>query len=108
MVIISALASEYCGRLAVAPIDILRGLAGRLSLYHGKRTHFLLHNMFNPDCLPAAVQEACLLSMLRIVADCEEVSPEVIKSVTDAEQGASQYIRRVSFMYISLVCLFNR
>jgi AP-4 complex subunit epsilon-1 len=33
IVIISALASEYCGRLAIPPVDILLGLASRLSLY---------------------------------------------------------------------------
>lgn len=36
MVIISAFASEYCGRLSIPPIDVLRGLAGRLSSYTRK------------------------------------------------------------------------
>lgn len=50
--------------------------------------------------LSAAVQEACLLSMLRIVADCDEVPPDVMAIVTDLGEFAGRHIRRVSFISI--------
>jgi AP-4 complex subunit epsilon-1 len=40
MVIVSAFASEYCGRLSISPVDILYGVASRLSKY--KRQFFFV------------------------------------------------------------------
>ena len=36
MVIVSAIASEYSGKLSIPPVDILRGLASRLASYTGE------------------------------------------------------------------------
>ena len=36
MVIISAMASEFSGQLSIPPVDILRGLASRLTSYTGE------------------------------------------------------------------------
>ncbi|KAJ6602168.1 armadillo-type protein [Mycena sp. CBHHK59/15] len=75
MVIVPALATEYSGKLSVAPPDVLRGLASRLS----------------SCCL--AVQDACLLAMLRISADCEEVPSEVEISVNDLSERSGRHIQ---------------
>ncbi|KII92127.1 hypothetical protein PLICRDRAFT_122418 [Plicaturopsis crispa FD-325 SS-3] len=75
MVIISALATEHSGRLPVPPPDVIQGLARRLP------TH------------PPAVQEACLLSMLRISADCEDVPPTAISAAKELGQSSKRHIR---------------
>lgn len=43
MVIIFALASEYTGKLSLPPIDVLRGLAGRMLLYSGAYSVAIYH-----------------------------------------------------------------
>lgn len=48
------------------------------------------------NSLAAAVQDACLLAMLRISVDCIEVPPEVMEAVTQMAQLAGRHIRRVS------------
>lgn len=94
MVIISALASECTGKLAVAPVEILRGLASRLASYTGKpciRLQIEVHT----ECNLAPIQDACLLSMLRVAADCDEVPPEVLILVQELAQQAGKHIRNV-------------
>ncbi|KAF7362087.1 Adaptin-N domain-containing protein [Mycena venus] len=76
MVIVSALATEYAGKLAVPPPDVLRGLAARL-----------------PLC-SLAVQDACLLTMLRISAECEQVPSEVMTGIRDLSTQSGRHIRR--------------
>lgn len=44
----------------------------------------------------AVVQEPCLLAMLRIAADCEEIPVEVTRTVSETSQSAGRHIRRVS------------
>jgi hypothetical protein len=105
MVVISALASEYCGNLAISPVDILRGLSSRLSLY-SRGFPSLLHS----SCLMAllaGVQEACLLSMLRLAAECTDVPSDIVKDATDIGQFARQRIRRVSDSCIALDCSYS-
>ncbi|KAI6000552.1 armadillo-type protein [Pisolithus albus] len=75
MVILSALVCEYCGKLPISPVEILRGMAQRLVL-------------FSPS-----VQDACLLSMLRLSAECSEVPEEVTQTVQELSQSAGRYIR---------------
>jgi len=77
MVIVSAMASEYTGRLSMPPVDLLRGLASRLAPY------------------TVSVQDACLLSMLRVAADCDEVPPEVLILVKELAEYSSKHIRKV-------------
>lgn len=52
----------------------------------------------------AAVQEPCLLAMLRIAADCEEIPLEVTKTISEAGQNAGRHIRRVSQILRSIWC----
>lgn len=75
MVILCALVCEYCGKLPISPVEILRGMAKRLVL-------------FSPS-----VQDACLLSMLRLSAECSEVPEEVTQAVQELSQSAGRYIR---------------
>ncbi|KAF7321430.1 Adaptin-N domain-containing protein [Mycena kentingensis (nom. inval.)] len=77
MVIATALATEFSGKLAVPPRDILRGISTRLGL------------------CSVAVQDACLLAMLRVSAECEEVPPEVLQIVADLRTKAKRHIRQV-------------
>ncbi|GLB37288.1 putative ARM repeat-containing protein [Lyophyllum shimeji] len=74
-VIVAALATEQCGKVAISPLDLLQGLASRLS-----------------SSLPS-VKDACLLAMLRIAADCDVPSP-VIQAVTEHGQNSKRHIRR--------------
>jgi hypothetical protein len=43
-----------------------------------------------------SVQEPCILAMLRIAADCEELPMEVVQTVSETGQNAGRHIRRVS------------
>ncbi|KAF8170253.1 armadillo-type protein [Mycena galopus ATCC 62051] len=76
MIIVSALATEYAGKLAVPPPDVLRGLSARL-----------------PLC-SLAVQDACLLTMLRISAECEQVPSEVLIGIRDLGNQSRRHIRQ--------------
>ncbi|KAK7057425.1 adaptin-N domain-containing protein [Favolaschia claudopus] len=84
VVITSALASEYAGRLAVPPPEVLGGLASRLSI----------------SSLP--VQDACLLTMLRLSAECEQVPPDVVASIGDLAKRSRRHIRQRCDDFISL------
>ncbi|KAJ7782899.1 armadillo-type protein [Mycena metata] len=76
MVIVPALATEYAGKLSVPPPDVLRGLSTRL-----------------PLC-SLAVQDACLLAMLRVSAECEQVPSDVVISVSDLSKQSRRHIRQ--------------
>ncbi|KAK0494902.1 armadillo-type protein [Armillaria luteobubalina] len=76
MVIVAALGCEYCGQLSLAPKDILSALASRLA----------------PST--ASVQDICLISMLRISAECDAVPEEVKLAVSGLAETAGRYIRR--------------
>ena len=97
MVVVSALASEFCGRLSVPPVDILHGLASRLSSY-SRETRSSSELCLRLTAITAAVQEACLLSMLRIVADLDEPPSDVISTVQKLGEFAGRHIRRVSIV----------
>ncbi|KAJ7690631.1 armadillo-type protein [Mycena rosella] len=84
MVVVPALATEYCGKLAVPPPDVLRGLASRLHLCS----------------LP--VQDACLLAMLRISAECEQVPSEVLMCINDVSNQSGRHIRKRCEEFTSL------
>jgi hypothetical protein len=53
-----------------------------------KRSHW-------PDTLPASVQDASLLAMLRVAAECDEVPSDIVNSVTSLGQSAGRHIRQV-------------
>ncbi|KAL1747071.1 armadillo-type protein [Schizophyllum fasciatum] len=76
MVITAALATEFCGQLAMPPASLLRGLSSRL------------------DRCPSGVQDACLLAMLRISAECDIVSTDVLQALQTVSMNAGRHIRR--------------
>ncbi|KAJ7209609.1 armadillo-type protein [Mycena pura] len=84
MVIVPALAVEYSGKLAVPPLDVLRGLSSRLRL------------------CSVAVLDVCLLAMLRISAECEQVPSEVLRRVNDLSNESGRHIRQRGEEFISL------
>ncbi|EGO25573.1 hypothetical protein SERLADRAFT_437300 [Serpula lacrymans var. lacrymans S7.9] len=84
MVIISALVCEYAGKTSISPVAILRGISSRLSLY------------------AAAVQDACLLSMLRLCAECSQVPDDVIVSTKDILQLSRRHITRRCEQFLNL------
>ncbi|KAK0212386.1 armadillo-type protein [Desarmillaria ectypa] len=76
MVIVAALGCEYCGQLSLPPKDILSALSSRLA------------------SSTATVQDVCLVSMLRISAECDAVPKEVKLAVSGLAETAGRYIRR--------------
>ncbi|KAG1760911.1 armadillo-type protein [Suillus occidentalis] len=75
MVVISALVCEYCGKIATSPTALLQGMASRLVSYG------------------VTVQHACLLSMLRMSAECDQIPHTVPKLVTEISQFSGKRIR---------------
>lgn len=84
MVIAAALGTEFCGQLAMSPASLLRGFSSRLS-----------------RC-PAGVQDACLLAMLRISAECERVPPDIMQTVQEIAKRAGRHIRRRCTQFVAL------
>ncbi|KAI0003205.1 armadillo-type protein [Russula compacta] len=78
MVVLTALACEYAGRVPVSPLQLLHGLSRRLVLY------------------PASIQEVSLLTMMRLAAECQKIPPEPISEV--------QHLKSISGRHISRRC----
>ncbi|KAJ3749216.1 armadillo-type protein [Lentinula detonsa] len=84
MVIIGALACENSGQLSLSWVRILEGLSSRI------------------ESCPIPVQDASLLSMLRIAADCSEVPQQVLDTVLKLKEASGRYIRRRCEQFIRL------
>ncbi|RPD66372.1 ARM repeat-containing protein [Lentinus tigrinus ALCF2SS1-7] len=84
MVILTALCCEYLELSPISPIELLRGLAGRLSSYS------------------ASVQDATLVTMLRVSAATDEVPQEVTQSVKELHEGSGRHLRRRCNQFITL------
>jgi AP-4 complex subunit epsilon-1 len=95
IVIITALAVEYCGKLSIPPLDMLHGLAERLSSCMRELYIYLLP--YQSKTSLASVQDACLVCMLRITADCTEVPTQIINTVAELKQTSKRHIRKVCF-----------
>lgn len=76
MVIVAALTCEYASHLSIAPIELLKALQKKLRLY------------------PASIQEAFLLAMLRLIAECNEVPQSIVEDVTLLSEVSGRYIQR--------------
>jgi hypothetical protein len=66
--------------------------------YHHIPVRFLLvPSCIGPDNhnITATVQEACLLSMLRVTAELDDVPTKTIEIVTELGESAGRQIRRV-------------
>ena len=106
MVILCALATEFCSLVSVTPIDVLHGFSSRLSLYSREfldisRAYWIV------TMITATVQEACLISMLRMTADLDDVPTKTIEIVTKLRESAGRHIRRVRHLLYNL-CQLNR
>jgi hypothetical protein len=76
-VLVAALACAHAMRLPIPPANLLQQLAG------GLPTH------------APPIQDAVLLCMLRLCAECETVPEEAVNAVRALAAGAGRYIRRV-------------
>ncbi|KIK40443.1 hypothetical protein CY34DRAFT_268454 [Suillus luteus UH-Slu-Lm8-n1] len=83
MVVISALVCEYCGKIATSPMALLQGMASRLVSYG------------------VTVQDACLLSMLRMSAECDQIPHTVPKLVTEISQFSGKRIRNRCSLFLT-------
>ncbi|ESK91045.1 ap-4 complex subunit epsilon-1 [Moniliophthora roreri MCA 2997] len=85
MVIISALSCEYCGKVSLSPDGLLLSLSSQLVF------------------CPLPVQEACLLAMLRIAADCEYMPPSILNIIAKfQEQQDGRRIRLLCSKFLKL------
>ncbi|THH15512.1 hypothetical protein EW146_g4974 [Bondarzewia mesenterica] len=84
MLIVSALACEYAGRVSVSPVQLLLGIQKKLRQYS------------------ASIQEACLLAMLRLAAECDKIPPEVVEDVKVLNQMSGRHIQRRCAQFIAL------
>ncbi|KAG6920089.1 hypothetical protein DXG01_010157 [Tephrocybe rancida] len=75
LVIVAALATEQCGKLAIRPLDILE----------------------------ASVKDACLIAMLRVAAECDNIPSAVIDAVTELGQRSKRHLRQRCEQFTSLV-----
>ncbi|EPS95437.1 hypothetical protein FOMPIDRAFT_1038502 [Fomitopsis schrenkii] len=76
MVILAALIVEYLSLSPLSPTALLRGLGSRVGSYG------------------VSVQDAGLICMIRLVADCEKVPSEVVEAVRTLRERSKAYIRR--------------
>ncbi|KAG1829061.1 armadillo-type protein [Suillus variegatus] len=83
MVVISALACEYCGKIATSPLSLLQGMASRLVSYG------------------VTVQDACLLSMIRMSAECDQIPHAILKLVTEISQFSGKRIRNRCGLFLT-------
>ncbi|KAF8348155.1 armadillo-type protein [Amanita rubescens] len=84
LVVISALSAQYCTHVSVPPADILSGIALRLA------------------DVPASVQDACILAMLRLAAICD-VSDAVRDAVVRVNDKAGRHIRKRCMQFQTLL-----
>ncbi|KAL7283586.1 hypothetical protein ACG7TL_003021 [Trametes sanguinea] len=85
MVILTALLCEYSELSPISPIEMLRGLAERMPAYS------------------PAIQDVCLVTMLRLAGACEEVPAPVQEAVNRLHAQAGRHIQRRCDLFNSLV-----
>nr|GAT57748.1 predicted protein [Mycena chlorophos] len=84
VVILTALATEFVREVAVPPVDVLRGISTRLGL------------------CSITVQDACLLAMLRVSVECDQVPSDVLRGVDELRQRSKRHIRQRCEEFASL------
>jgi hypothetical protein len=57
-------------------------------------------NEMEAQATTVTVQDACLLSMLRVCAECDEIPDTIPKLVTEISQFSGRLIRNVSMVSI--------
>ncbi|OSD08617.1 ARM repeat-containing protein [Trametes coccinea BRFM310] len=85
MVILTALLCEYSELSPISPVEMLRGLAERMPAYS------------------PAIQDVCLVTMLRLAGACEEVPAPVQEAVNRLHAQAGRHIQRRCDLFNSLV-----
>lgn len=50
------------------------------------------------DFVVVPVQDACLLAMLRLAADCEDIPSETLGTISKLKEASGRHIKRVSIM----------
>jgi AP-4 complex subunit epsilon-1 len=101
MVVLTALACEYAGRVPVSPLQLLHGLSRRLTSYSGPSVLFGLGVFFFAPAqltffTAASIQEVSLLAMMRLAAECQKIPPEPISDVHHLGSISGRHISRVS------------
>ncbi|KAJ3756871.1 armadillo-type protein [Lentinula raphanica] len=84
MVILTALACENSGQLSLSWVEILEGMSSRIAFY------------------PISVQDASLLSLLRIAADCSEIPRQVLDTIFKLKEASKRHIRRRCEQFMQL------
>ncbi|KAJ4468322.1 armadillo-type protein [Lentinula aciculospora] len=84
LVIMAALACENSGQLYLPWDKILEGLSSRIAY------------------CPIPVQDTCLLSMLRITADCSEISPQIFATISKLNESSGRHIRKRCEQFLQL------
>ncbi|KAF9268806.1 ARM repeat-containing protein [Marasmius fiardii PR-910] len=84
-VILSALACEYIIRVSLSPHDLLRKMSSQLV------------------SSPLPVQEACLLAMLRVAAECDHIPENILNIVSKVGEGGGRKLRLFSSKFHDLV-----
>ncbi|KIY63566.1 ARM repeat-containing protein [Cylindrobasidium torrendii FP15055 ss-10] len=84
MVIVAALACEYCEKLSFPAEELLNGITTKLLT------------------MPPSVQDVCLLSMLRMTLECQTVSEDVRTVVTHLASISRRYIRKRCEQFLRL------
>jgi len=74
---------------------VLEGFAVRLTSCIGEVALHALTSENSDDSI-ASVQDACLLAMLRVTAECDEVPVEVVSAVNELGKKSGRHIRLVS------------
>ena len=95
MVVICALVCEHCGKISTSPLEIIQGIATKLSIFTREYKKKHLQNA-HLSSWPASVQDACLLCMLRLSAECDKIPHDVYTAVQELSRSAGRHIRRVS------------
>ena len=98
LLISTALACEYNKSVAVSPESLLQGLSTRFPVYTGgeipRWCAYLAYDHL------ASVKEVCVLAMLKLSDECEEVPTDVIERVKKAAETAGKFLRRVWWFVI--------
>ncbi|TFY64690.1 hypothetical protein EVJ58_g2464 [Rhodofomes roseus] len=84
MVILTALIVEYLPLSPLSPTALLRGLGSRVGSY------------------TVSIQDACLLCMIRLAAECEKVPSEIVDAVGKLRETSRAYIRRRCDQFLEL------
>ncbi|KZT71326.1 ARM repeat-containing protein [Daedalea quercina L-15889] len=83
-VILTALIVEYLPLSPLSPTALLRGLGSRVGSYG------------------VSIQDACLLCMIRLTAECEKVPSEIVDAVGKLKERSRSYIRRRCDQFLDL------